>query len=60
MNEQYTADLFSEQLDRVLVGQDPVLASEFGDLEELLSLGEQMSQVNFQPNDAMQPAHRSQ
>ena len=60
MNEQQSADVFSQQLDRILLGKDPVLAAEFHDLQELLTLGEQISRVNFQPNAAMQIAFQSQ
>jgi hypothetical protein len=60
VNEQQIADVFTQQLDRMLLGQEPALAAEFSDLQELLTLGEQISRVNFQPDAAMQTAFQSQ
>lgn len=60
MNEQQAADLFSAQLDRMLQGQEVVLPADAGDLQELLGLGQQFTQFNFQANPAAQAAFQSQ
>jgi hypothetical protein len=60
MNEQQLADLFSEQLDQMLSGNEPAIPSEAAGLEELLGLGQQFSQVEFQVSPAKQVAFQSQ
>lgn len=56
MNEQQQAELFSEQIDRIL-GGEPINGD--GDLP-LLSLGQQLSQLNFQATPVAQAAFQSQ
>jgi hypothetical protein len=60
MNEQQAADLFSAQLDRMLQGKEVVLPADAGDLQELLGLGQQFTQFNFQANPAVQATFQSQ
>jgi hypothetical protein len=60
MNEQQVADLFSEQLDRMLQGEPPALPAEAGDLPELLDLGRQYSQMGFRAGFAGQAAFQAQ
>lgn len=60
MNEQQLADLFSEQLDRLLQGQEVTLPAEAGELHELLGLGQQFAQISFQPSVAAQAAFVAQ
>lgn len=60
MNEQQLADLFSEQLDRMLQGQEPTLPANSGDVPDLLNLSRQFGQINFQPSAAAQAAFQSQ
>ncbi len=59
MNEQELADLFSTQIDRILGGESaPAVAAE-GDLP-LLSLGQQLAQLNFQASPTAQAAFQNQ
>lgn len=60
MNEQQLADLFSEQLDQILLGQAPVVPAEAADLPNLLNLGQQFSNVDFQLGPAGQMAFQNQ
>jgi len=60
MNEQQVADLCSEQLDRLLAGGPVVDSPDIDDLPELLTLGQQLSQVCFQPTPALQAEFRGQ
>ena len=61
MNEQQSADLFSQQLDRLLQGQTPTPPPP-GDegFQELLSLADELSQVSFQAGPIAQAAFQSQ
>ncbi len=60
MNEQQLAGLFSEQLDRLLQGQEVTLPAEAAELHELLGLGQQFTQISFQPSVAAQAAFVAQ
>ena len=60
MNEQELADLFSEQIDGMLQGQTPNAGSGIEDLSELLTLGDQLSQTQFQAGAGAQAAFHSQ
>lgn len=61
MNEQQLADLFSEQLDRLLEGEASTLPPEAGELQELLEIiGQPISQVQFQASPTAQAAFQSQ
>lgn len=60
MNEQQLADLFSEQIDRMLGGQPSGMADGLEGLQDLLTLGEQLSQVRFQASPAAQVAFQTQ
>ncbi|MBE7555900.1 MAG: hypothetical protein HS126_33015 [Anaerolineales bacterium] len=61
MNEQQLADLFSEQLDRLLAGEAIDLPAEAGDLPELLEIiGQPTTQTHFQASSAVQAAFQSQ
>lgn len=60
MNEQQLADLFSEQLDQLLLGREPVVPAEASNLHSLLNLGQQFSQVDFQAGPAGQMAFQNQ
>lgn len=60
MNEQQLADLFSEQLDHLLQGREATLPPEAGDLQELLGLGQQLTQTGFQPSAAVQATFLAQ
>ena len=60
MNEQQLADLFSEQIDRMLQGHPPVAPADAAHLQPLLALSQQFSQVNFQPGVTAQAAFQSQ
>ena len=64
MNEQRLADLFSEQIDRLLQDQPPDVMPDDVDssdeLQELLELGSQISQTQFQASDAAQVTFQSQ
>ncbi len=60
MNEQQLADLFSEQIDLILAGNKPVPTTETGELQELLELGQQFTQINFQVSVAGQAAFQNQ
>lgn len=52
MNEQQLADLFAEQIDRLLLGEEVSVPAEAAELNELLALGQQLGQVQFQANAA--------
>ena len=60
MNEFQFADLFSEQIDRMLQGERPEGVSNVDDLQELLELGKHISQTQFQASTATQAAFQSQ
>jgi hypothetical protein len=60
MNEQELADLFSEQLDRMLLGEEVTVPAEAAELNELLSLGQQFSQVQFTAGSAATAAFQGQ
>lgn len=61
MNEQQLADLFSEQLDRLLEDEPTSFPSEAGDLPELLEIIRQpTTQTHFQASTAAQAAFQSQ
>lgn len=61
MNEQELADLFSEQVDRLLQGEAPDVPPDTGDLQELLDLvGHSTTQSVFQATSATQAAFQSQ
>jgi uncharacterized membrane protein YgcG len=61
MNEQQLADLFSEQVDRLLQGEAPGFPTEAGEIPELLNLiGQPISNIQFQPSPTAQAAFRSQ
>jgi len=61
VNEQQSADLFSQQLDRLVHGEPPTPPSP-GDegFQELLSLAGELSQVRFQASPIAQAAFQSQ
>ncbi len=59
MSEQELADLFSAQIDRILGGESAIAVATNGDLS-LLSLGQQLAQLNFQASPATQAAFQSQ
>jgi hypothetical protein len=58
MNEQQLADLFTEQIDRMLAGETVTTPVE--ELSELLNLGQQFHQVSFQAGPAAQAAFQGQ
>lgn len=60
MNEQQLADLFSEQIDRMLIGEDVSLPAEAAELNDLLSLGGQLSQTQFTASTAATAAFYGQ
>lgn len=60
MNEQQLADLFSEQIDRMLEGGTLETHSDVDDLQDLLELGNQISHTQFQASAAAQLAFHSQ
>jgi hypothetical protein len=60
MNEQQLADLFSAQIDSMLQGHQPVAPAGVADLQPLLALGQQFSQINFQPGATAQAAFQAQ
>jgi uncharacterized membrane protein YgcG len=61
MNEQELADLFSEQLDRLLEGEPVSLPPAAQDVQELLDIfGPPVSNTQFQPSAAAQAAFQSQ
>jgi len=60
MNEQQVADLFSEQLDRLLQGESLLQPDASQELQELLSLGQQVTHVEFKPSAAAQAAFEAQ
>jgi hypothetical protein len=59
MNEQEFADLFSEQLDWMLQGNDPAAVPPVDDLAELLNLGDHLSRTQFQASSVAQAAFQS-
>lgn len=61
MNQQYIADLFSEQVDRALRGEPPT-SSLFGDkgLQEMLGLANELAGVRFQASPKAQAAFQNQ
>jgi hypothetical protein len=59
MNEQELADLFSEQLDRMLEGQTPQVGGDADELTQLFDLGNQLSQTQFQAGAVAQTAFQS-
>lgn len=59
MNEQELADRFSTQIDRILGGESALAVAAEDDLP-LLSLGQQLAQLNFQANPTVQAAFQSQ
>jgi hypothetical protein len=59
MNEQETADLFSSQIDRLLGGEPAVDLAVNGDLP-LLALGQQLTEISFQPSPTAQAAFHGQ
>jgi uncharacterized membrane protein YgcG len=60
MNEQQVADLLSEQIDRLLGGEPAADIAGVEDLPELLRLGQQLSELDFQPGPAAQAAFLDQ
>lgn len=60
MNEQQVADIFSEQIDRLLQGQEIALPANAGELRQLLGLSRQFAQIGFQPGPAAQAAFQAQ
>jgi len=60
VNEQQVADLFSEQIDRLLGGEAVAEVPGIDDWPELVTIGEQLSQVGFQPTPVAQAAFDSQ
>lgn len=60
MNEQQLADLFSEQIDRILQGETSHVAPDIDDLQELLELGNQILQTKFQVGSAIHAVFQSQ
>jgi len=60
MNEQQLADLFSEQIDRLLDGESTSHFQSPGELSDLFNLGQELSQVSFQPGPAAQAAFQTQ
>ena len=60
VDEQQVADLFSQQLDRLIAGEAAVEIPGTEDLAQLLSLGQQLSRVNFQPGLTAQAIFQSQ
>jgi len=59
MNEQEFADLFSDQIDRMLAGESLEGLPEIDDLPELLDVGQRISQTQFQASTAAQTAFQS-
>ncbi|MCB0163766.1 MAG: hypothetical protein KDI79_06045 [Anaerolineae bacterium] len=59
MNEQEFADLFSDQIDRMLAGESLEGIPDIDDLPELLDVGQRISQTQFQPSTAAQTAFQS-
>ncbi|UCD29305.1 MAG: hypothetical protein JSV03_02155 [Planctomycetota bacterium] len=59
MNEQQLADLFSEQIDR-MVGGETFAPAPVEDLSDLFNLGQELSRVRFQARPAAQAAFQSQ
>lgn len=60
MNEQQLADLFSEQIDRMLKDEAQNGSPAVDDLSEILGLGQQLTQINFQPTPVAQTAFQTQ
>ncbi len=60
MNEQQLADLFSEQLEQIFLGQEPPLSNESNDLSSLLDLGHQFTQADFILSPPQQVAFENQ
>ena len=60
MNEQQVADLFSEQLDRLIAEEAVVDIPGIADLPGLMTLGQQLSEVSFEPAPAAQAAFQNQ
>jgi len=60
MNEQQLADLFSEQIDRVLAGEPATDLPAVDELRTLVGLGQNLSRISFQPGPAAQIAFQSQ
>jgi hypothetical protein len=60
MNEQQLADLFSEQVDRLLQGDAGIEVPDVEDLRELLELSNRISQTQFQVSAAAQAAFQGQ
>ena len=60
MNEQQMADLFSEQLDRLIAGEANVDIPGVADIPGLMTLGQQLSEVTFEPTPAAQAAFQNQ
>lgn len=61
MNEQELADLFSEQLDRLLAGESPDLSGDAGELQDLLNIVKPAtSQTGFHAGSAAQVAFNNQ
>ncbi|MEW5958816.1 MAG: hypothetical protein AB1801_13875 [Chloroflexota bacterium] len=60
MNEQQLADLFSEQIDRLLDGQAMADFQGLEDLSDLFDLGQTLSQVSFQAGPGAQAAFQTQ
>ncbi len=58
MNEQQLADLFSEQIERMLAGK--TVEAPAAELSELLNLGQQLHQVRFQAGPTAQAAFQAQ
>ena len=59
MNEQQLADLFTEQIDRMLRGESPP-AAPVKELQELTPLAQHLSQVSFQASPVAQAAFQGQ
>lgn len=59
MNEQEFADLFSDQIDRMLAGESLEGLPEIDDLPELLDVGQRIAQTQFQASTAAQTAFQS-
>jgi hypothetical protein len=60
VNEQQLADLFSKQVDRLLGGESVARPADHEGLHELLSLAQDLSQVQFQASPAGQVAFQGQ
>jgi hypothetical protein len=60
VNEEQLAELFLEQVDRLLGGEAVADVPGLDDWSELATLGQQLSQVDFQPRPVVQAAFNSQ